>query len=209
MAAQVLRFIPAYRALADGLASGEFGQVRSALFRRRCAAPAWSKWLGDSSRSGGGVFDLLIHDVDICIKLFGVPQYVSATGYSDPPAGIDTIDANLHYANGFAVVVTGGWHHRKAYPFSMEFTVSTDGGTFDFSSKSGEANFYSAAGEVMPMALPEQDGFEAELAYFVECCRTGSYPALCPPEESAAAVKVTLMMAEARKQNGEKIACRL
>ena len=64
MVAQVLRFVPSYRSAAEMLASGSLGQVRSAIFRRRCAAPAWSQWLADPAASGGGVFDLLIHDVD-------------------------------------------------------------------------------------------------------------------------------------------------
>src|ERR1039458_7240661 len=62
MAAQVVRFIPPYRAAADILRSGRLGAVRAAIFRRRCAAPAWSAWLTDPAQSGGGVFDLLIHD---------------------------------------------------------------------------------------------------------------------------------------------------
>src|SRR5579875_1358095 len=50
MAAQVLRFMPAYVAARARLSN--LGQVRSALFRRRCAAPNWSAWLTDPSRSG-------------------------------------------------------------------------------------------------------------------------------------------------------------
>jgi len=209
MGAQVLRFIPAYRALAASLDSGEYGRVRAALFRRRCAAPAWSKWLGDAALSGGGVFDLLIHDVDMCVKLFGVPEAVSATGFEDTPNGVDAITAAFHYRDIPSVVVTGGWHHRKSYPFSMEYTVVTDGGTFEFSSASNQANLYLASGEPGSLSLPEQDGFEAELTYFVDCCRTGQKPDLCPPEESAAAVKLTLLMLEARKKNGEKLACQI
>jgi predicted dehydrogenase len=209
MGAQVLRFLPEYQGLATALASGEFGTVHAALFRRRCAAPAWSKWLGDASQSGGGVFDLLIHDVDYCVKLFGIPEAVSATGYEDVTNGVDAITANFHYRNVPSVIVTGGWHHRKAYPFSMEYTVVTDGGTFEYSSSRNAASLYRANGESGPLAVPTQDGFEAELAYFVECCRTGARPELCPPEESAAAVKLTLLMIEARKKNGEKLPCRI
>ena len=209
MGAQVLRFMPAYRALADSLASGEFGQVRAALFRRRCAAPAWSKWLGDAALSGGGVFDLLIHDVDMCVKLFGVPQAVSATGFEDTRNGVDAITAAFHYRDIPSVIVTGGWHHRKSYPFSMEYTVLTDGGTFEYNSASKQASLHLASGEPGLLPLPGQDGFEAELAYFVECCVTGRKPDLCPPEESAAAVKLTLLMLEARKKNGEKLACQI
>ena len=209
MGAQVLRFIPAYRALAASLASGEFGAVRAALFRRRCAAPAWGKWLQDAALSGGGVFDLLIHDVDMCVKLFGVPQAVSATGFEDTPNGVDAITAAFHYRDIPSVIVTGGWHHRKSYPFSMEYTVVTDGGTFEYSSATNGVNLYLASGETGSLPLPGQDGFEAELAYFVDCCRTGRKADLCPPEESAAAVKLTLLMLEARRMNGEKLACRI
>ena len=94
MAAQVLRFLPSYRALAEeiGLATSMV-TVRSAVFRRRCAAPAWSKWLGDADKSGGGVFDLLIHDIDFALMLFGMPESVSATGYEDLRLGIDAINA--------------------------------------------------------------------------------------------------------------------
>ena len=45
MIAQVLRFFPEYMALRNALP--RLGKVRSAFFRRRCAAPAWGGWLKD------------------------------------------------------------------------------------------------------------------------------------------------------------------
>ncbi|MBI1899304.1 MAG: Gfo/Idh/MocA family oxidoreductase [Acidobacteria bacterium] len=209
MAAQVLRFFPAYSALAGALASGKFGRVRSALFRRRCAAPFWSKWLNEAEKSGGGVFDLLIHDVDFCVKLFGIPEAVSATGYEAMAEGVDFILATLHYRDVPSVVITGGWHHQKAFPFNMEYTVISDGATFDYNFQRENATVYTAEGESHPLEMPEVDGFEAELAYFAECCRKGKSPELCPPSESATAVKLALQMVEARKQNGEKVPCQV
>lgn len=208
MAAQVLRFLPAYRALSDELAGGKNGPLRSALFRRRCAAPDWSPWLGDASKSGGGVFDLLIHDVDFTIKLFGLPEAVAATGHEDFTRGIDTIHATFFYADGSSAIVTGGWHHPKSYPFSMEFTVTADGATFDYSSLQNSATRYDASGEARPMSLSDDDPFAAELQYFVNCCNRGESPTLCPPAQSVAAVKLTSLMAAARQKNGEKILCR-
>jgi predicted dehydrogenase len=208
MSAQVLRFFPMYRALHETVNSKQLGPVRSALFRRRCAAPVWSGWLADPTKSGGGVFDLLIHDVDMAIHLFGMPDAVSAVGYEDLPNGIDSITGILHYNGGPAVTITGGWHHKKAYPFSMEYTVSLQGGTMEFSSLSGKTTLYDETGEARPVALSDKDGFEAELQYFVDSCRAGTTPALCPPQESADAVRLTLRMAEARKHNGERISCR-
>jgi predicted dehydrogenase len=211
MAAQVLRFFPSYLALSNAIRSGgQFGTVRSALLRRRCAAPFWNKWLADASKSGGGVFDLLIHDVDFCLALFGMPEAVSATGYEDLDGGVDMIAATLHYRNVPSVVITGGWHHKKAYPFSMEYTVVTEGGTFEYSSHRGnDVILYDASGESHAVELPTEDGFEAELKYFVECCREGKRPDFCPPEESAQAVRLCLQLLEARRRNGEKIACRV
>lgn len=209
MVAQVLRFVPPYRALADAIAHDKAGAVRSALFRRRCAAPFWSKWLSDPTKSGGGIFDLLIHDVDYCVKLFGVPDAVSATGYEDANAGVDILSANLYYSKGPAVLVTGGWHHRKAYPFSMEYSVATDAATFEYNSLRGDTVVYDSSGESRPMGLPGEDGFEAELQYFVDCCEAGKAPSYCPPEESAVAVKLMLLILEAREHNGDKLACRI
>jgi predicted dehydrogenase len=208
MTAQVLRFLPAYATTADIVKSAKLGPVRSALFRRRCAAPAWSKWLSNPGLSGGGVFDLLIHDVDYCIHVFGAPEAVAAIGYEDMPRGIDFIAARFHYP-GLDVVVTGGWHHPKAYPFSMEFTIIADGGTLEYSSAGRPLTLYQPDGVEAPVALPEKDGFEAELEYFVACAANGLKPERCPPRESAQAVRAALAMLESRNKNGERIECKL
>jgi predicted dehydrogenase len=208
MTAQVLRFLPAYAKTAEIVKSSELGPVRSAIFRRRCAAPAWSKWLSNPAVSGGGVFDLLIHDVDYCVHLFGAPAAVSASGYEDMPRGIDCILAQLHYP-GLDVVVTGGWHHPKSYPFSMEFTVVSDGGTLEYNSSGRPLTRYQADGTEDPLALADTDGFQAELEYFVACVSTGSKPERCPPEDSARAVRLTRAMLESRSRNGERIECKV
>jgi len=207
MTGQVLRFINAYRQTADIVKAGGLGAVRSALFRRRCAAPAWSQWLADPARSGGGVFDLLIHDVDFCLHLLGKPASVSAAGYEDLPRGIDLILAEFHYPSVGSVAISGGWHHPKAYPFSMEFTVVGDAGTLDYSSEGRPLALYSADGEKHMIEAEGADWFTEELKYFVDCAARGRYPELCPPEESALAVKLARLMVESRSRNGETIAC--
>src|SRR5437868_3083130 len=207
MTAQVLRFFPQYTALRKVISSGDLGKVRLAMFRRRCAAPAWSRWLADPEQSGGGVFDLLIHDIDMCLHLFGKPETVSATGYEALSSGIDVITAELHYPGQGTAFVTGGWHHPKSYPFSMEYTVIADGGTVDYNSDGRPPMLYRLDGETEALPLPDTDGYAAEIAYFIECCRSGKAPELCPPAESAAAVALMRLLLEARNRNGERIAC--
>ncbi|MCS6951445.1 MAG: Gfo/Idh/MocA family oxidoreductase [Bryobacterales bacterium] len=209
MTAHVLRFWPDYVVLSDTVKSGRIGSVRAAVFRRRCAAPAWGAWLSDKQASGGGVFDLLIHDVDFCLHLFGAPEAVSAVGYEDMAHGIDWITAQLHYSGIGGVVISGGWHHAGAFPFSMEYSVVAEGGVLEYNSAAGPPALYHARGARETPPLDGRDGYEAELAYFVDCCVGGRRPDRCPPEESVAAVKLARLMVEARDRRGEKIPCQI
>jgi predicted dehydrogenase len=209
MSAQVVRFIPSYAVTARMFKAGELGPARSAIFRRRCSAPPWSEWLDKKNLSGGGVFDLLIHDIDFAIHLFGLPEAVSAVGYEDLKRGIDWVTAQLFYPAIGGVVVSGGWHHPKSFPFSMEYTLIGDCGTVEFNSAGLPPTFYRADGQKQTLTVPATDGYQAELEYFLDCCIHGKQPEFCPPRESAAAVKLARLIDEARTRKGEKIACSL
>jgi predicted dehydrogenase len=206
MAGQVLRFLPAYSLLRDIVSEGS--PVRSAFFRRRCAAPDWSPWLSDPARSGGGVFDLLIHDVDYCLSLWGAPDSVRATGYEDLPRGIDVIHGELKYPKLGPIEITGGWHHPKSYPFSMQFTVVTDAATMDWNVGEPDLRVYRADGELELRKLADYDPFARELEYFARCALAGAHPDFCPPEQSAEAVGVMIRLLESRARGGETLICR-
>jgi len=77
----------------------------------------------------------------------------------------------------------------------------------EYSSAGRPATLYRANGEPEAPPVAGRDFYQAEIEYFLECCRTGSPPALCPPEESAQAVRLTLLMLESRRRGGEKIPC--
>jgi predicted dehydrogenase len=207
MTAQVLRFFPDYLPLAELARSGRLGPMRMAVLRRRCAAPTWGQWLPDPAKSGGGVFDLLIHDVDICLHLFGRPQAISAVGHTDLAKGIDLITAHCYYTGSATVVITGGWHHPSSYPFSMEYTVSFDGGTVEYSSAGRPPVLYQQDGEAEALQVPSTNGYQAEIEYFLECASSGRQPELCPAEESAAAVKLMRLLDQSRASNGKIIEC--
>lgn len=207
MAAHVLRFFPQYEVLRDQVRESLNG-VRSALFRRRCAAPFWSAWLTDAAKSGGGILDLLIHDVDICLHLFGMPEAVTAEGDTDLERGIDIVVAQLHYPDIPSVVVTGGWHHPKSYPFSMEYTVVGTDATIEYGSASRPPTRYGVDGSAVELPLAAHDGYQAELAYFIDCCREGRQPDRCLPTESLAAVELMHLITKSRANRGERISCR-
>ena len=54
------------------------------------------------------MFDLLIHDVDYALHVFGMPLSFSASGYEDMANGVDTLNASLNYADGLGVAITAG-----------------------------------------------------------------------------------------------------
>ena len=195
MCAQVLRFFPEYTVLHDTISG--LGAVRRATFSRRCAEPAWGGWLKEPSKSGGGVFDLIIHDVDACLWLFGLPQAVAASGSGNWVAG-------EFYYDGFSVGIEGGWLSPPSYPLAMEYRVTMERGTVEFSSGKPPV-LYTESARDLPLAAV--DGYAAEVRYFIECCVQGKQPERCPPEASAAAVEWTLALLDARKKNGEKIEC--
>ncbi len=209
MVAHVLRFFPEYQVLSNAIASGQYGSVRGAIFRRRCAAPAWSGWLGDPAKSGGGVFDLLIHDADICLHVFGKPESVSAIGYESLSDGIDIISARLHYKNALTIELAGGWHHPKTFPFTMEYTVVMDEGTIDFRHETRAPTLYTRTGDETAIPLGTRDGYAAEIEYFVQCCQSRHQPTLCLPAESAAAVGLMKLLLQSREENGTSIAWHL
>jgi predicted dehydrogenase len=205
MAAQAIRFWPDYAVARELYYLGRIGRLHSAVFRRRCAAPAWGAWLQDPVRSGGGVFDLLIHDVDYCQQVFGLPAAVTAVGVEAVERGLDWVEARLDYPLGALVVISGGWHHPGAYPFSMDFTLLGDDGTLEFHSTHRRLTLYPVRGPAEQPDLPAEDAYEAEIRYFCECARAGRWPERCPPEDSAAAVHTLRAIQESRRRGGEKI----
>jgi predicted dehydrogenase len=197
MVGQVLRFFPVYAEAARLVQSGVLGPIRMAWFRRHCARPIWGGWLADAARSGGGIFDLLIHDIDFSIWLFGEPVSITAVA-SDETGHNGLITATFCYSGSGPVLVEGGWHAQGPHPFSMSFTIAGERGTLEFSSAGYPLTMSRAGAESTEIAaLPQQDGFEEELRYFAGCVASNRQPEKCPPRESAAAVKVALRMLEA------------
>jgi predicted dehydrogenase len=206
MVGQILRFLPPYLELSDAMRGS--GPIRSAVFRRKCAAPTWNAWLTDPSKSGGGIFDLLIHDVDYCISVWGLPESVRAVGSEDLPRGVDVVHAELQYPGSGPVIVTGGWFHPTSYPFSMDFTVVTEKGTFEWAAGGTELREYRADGKASTRALSTADAFVSELGYFADCVIQGKRPERCLPEQSAQAVMLMHKILASRKENGRVISCK-
>ncbi len=200
MIAQVLRFWPEYERLGDFVRNAPADSIRTAKFARSCGLPAWSRWLPVETRSGGAVLDLLVHDIDQILLLFGMPDHIQAKSNGE----IDTIAATFFYPNGLEVQLEGGWLAPET-PFQMSFSVQSERTGLELTS---EGLFQTdKAGSPSKIEPGGTDAYESEIAYFVECCRNGNRPERCLPEDSAAAVKLALLLKESRARGGEQIKC--
>lgn len=200
MIGQVLRFWPEYMALQEFGASKKFGAIRSATFVRQCGLPDWSKWLPVDARSGGATFDLLIHDIDQALLLCGMPARVSAKKLGEG----DGIMGTLIHPSGPEVRIQGGWF-QPGLPLSMTFQAIAERGQMELAA--GGLFLSDAAGQRTKIEPGGPDGYQAEVAYFIECCRHGTEPLRCTPRASAQAVHVALLLKESRSRNGEQIEC--
>ena len=200
MTAHVLRFFPEYQALREAL-SGH--TLRAATFRRSCATPAWSEWLTDPAQSGGGAFDLLIHDIDMALHLWGEPQSVAAVGCCED--SVDLLTAHLFYGDGSVVTIEGGWKGRGEVPFQMGYSVTTDRAAIEYNSDGRPPCLYPREGAPQPLPLKAEDPYAKEIAHFAEACRDNIAPPLCPPAESARAVELARLILDARTRKGAKL----
>ncbi len=118
MVAHVLRFVSSYRYAASFIASTLQGSVTSCTLQRKTGYPKWGEWLGREECSGGAILDLMIHDIDQALKLFGKPDTVRAMSDGQ----IDTMQGHLRYVDGLEVQLAGGWY-EEGRPFSAGFQI--------------------------------------------------------------------------------------
>lgn len=201
MVGHVLRFMYPYQYLASFIHETCHDDIVSCTLRRETGYPQWSEWLASENGSGGAILDLLCHDIDMAIHLFGKPTSVSAVSQG----AIDTMSGTLHYAKGHSVRIEGGWRDPEI-PFSAGFEVTAKNASLVFAES---ALRQTISGEEKQIVIPEHHEYTDQVAYFVKCCQMKAPPTLCPPEESSLAVKVALLLKESRNRNGEEIACAL
>ena len=173
--------------------------MKACTLSRKTGYPQWREWLAKEDQSGGAILDLLSHDIDQALKLFGQPDSVSAVSQGE----VDTMVGSLHYARGFEVKIEGGWFPADV-PFSAGFHIASENAALFL--QAGELKLQLADGE-HTVDQPRSDEYRDEIHYFIECCRDNVTPAHCPPEDSARAVHIATLLRRSREQNGKEVSC--
>ena len=193
MPAMCMRFWPGWSWLRDAIALNQYGRVLGARFRRVAEPPAWGqKNFFNGAESGGGLFDLHIHDTDFVQFCFGRPRSVFSTGYSKFSGAIDHVTTQYEVASGASVVAEGSWAMVPGFGFSMSYTVNFENATADFDLARGTDALKIFAegqpGRVVP--CPGPDGYVIELQHLLEAIRSGKRPTVVTARDALGAVEI-------------------
>jgi len=188
MPAMCMRFWPGWSWLKDAISDRRYGAVLSASFQRCASRPAWGQgFYTDPSRSGGALFDLHVHDVDLVRWLFGDPDSVSSVG------SMDHVTTLYRYARGPAhVAAEGGWNHADGFPFRMRYVIAFESATAEFDLRREQPLEITRGGAVEAVAASAETGYDCEIRHILACVRDGRETADATLAEAAAVTRLLL-----------------
>jgi UDP-N-acetylglucosamine 3-dehydrogenase len=199
MVAHVLRFWPEYVALIDFVHSGAIGKPLSAVASRLSVEPGWASWFLDPDLSGGAVLDLMVHDMDVLNWLFGQPRSVYARGHEAKPRLWNQVLTIVDYGATHGSI-EGCEMMPKDYPFTSTLKVLCEGGSVEYVFQAGGVRVDMGTDSLVMVREPGRayrletegdDGYEKQIAYFVDCVKSNRPPAIGTPEQARLAVKLS------------------
>jgi 1,5-anhydro-D-fructose reductase (1,5-anhydro-D-mannitol-forming) len=151
MTAYPVRFHPALRSIKARIASGEIGQIRSAVGINNSQAPIDTRpWFCDPHLAGGGAFmDHIVHlaDVmDLLLRVAPVEVYAQSNRIIHQ-AVVEVETAGLvvvTYADGTVLTIDSSWSVPASYPTwgGLTLALEFDHGSVEFDSFSGRIDLY-------------------------------------------------------------------
>jgi predicted dehydrogenase len=201
MTAQVVRFWTGYTRLKRMMADGEFGTIHMSYFSRCSERQTWgNNWLFDPEKGGGAMFDMMVHDVDFMLYLYGPAKKVYTLASRDDTLCYANVFASMEFESGALGVAETSFTMRSGYPFTMYAKIMGEKATAEFTYRAGyDINQRDGAlcaldiyrdGQPPERLKPDQyDAYAAEIAYFLECLDRGVKPEVITPEESREVVR--------------------
>lgn len=192
MVGHCLRFWPEYVEADRIIRSGKYGKALAASFARCSPRPAWSaagdNWFSDPTRSGGVAVDLHIHDADIAVWWWGMPDSIQSSG-----AFLDEMPATIHsewsYGDGPVVQFEGSWEAVSTTPFYFDFKVTLEQASLLYSSRSGKGLELATGDEIRPVHCAADNAYALQDHYFIDCLLDGRSPDRCHPSDSLDTLK--------------------
>ena len=213
---QVLRFWPEYVYLQQTLADGRLGALTTlSMLRIGGMSRGYQDWYLDLRRGGTQLFDRHLHDTDLCVWLFGVPEQVVAWGREAPVGGFHHTWTRYVYPelDGAAVNAEGSADLPGGFPFTMAFLAVFENGALEYSNRNQPTLVeYHADGTKETPELPQPLGeldvglnitsagaYYLEDVYFIDCVRKGVPSEVVPPESARDTIRVVCAEVESAR----------
>ncbi len=202
---QVIRLWDEYKWLKDTYESGEYGKIKTAVFKRLSNVPTWGweNWLHKAELSGSVALDMHIHDVDFMRYLLGEPKSFNATVNRNEKGIIEQIFTTFSYDDA-VVMVEACWDYPADFPFDAGFRVKFEKATAVMDGN-GVTVYYNDGGVFKPEIKPEfvgdnniggnlssLGGYYNELKYFVDKLTAGEEPVIAPLCEGVKSTELVL-----------------
>ena len=204
MVAQAVRWVPEFVKARQLLEEGVFGNLHMVSSRRLSQPPAWTTWHKDPNKSGGGLYDLQVHNIDYLIGLFGEVAQVSAIGWKSETGCWNHVVVQLTFKNGVVAVDEGSLEMSGDYPFSVALRIVGDQASFDYQFAGGQniENCDTATNSVIlyekgklprNVEVEAKDAYELEIIDYLAAIEKDA-PVPLPPAESLYVMKVVEAM---------------
>lgn len=205
MIGQCLRFWGEYEFLKDAVSSGKYGKVISGKFSRGGGTPhGYQNWYHHRELGGGAIFDQHVHDVDMVLHLFGMPEKVSSVGVVRyPGSNYDAVSTNYIYPDNVVINTHDDWCEPCGFSarYRVDFehaAVLYDGGKLTMALE-GDSEF-------RPVEVDGESAYVKEILYFVSCIEKGEPITFNTPEGSRDAVRLVTAEVESCDRHGETVA---
>lgn len=131
MIAQICRWDPWSQDIKDCVVNKKLGKLRYYSACRLSQVPGWGTWQQDPKLSGGALYDMNIHDIDLTYYFFGMPKTVYATGWANEQGAWMHVDTALRY-DELQANVESSLAMPGDYPFAVFQRLTGDDNYYEY-----------------------------------------------------------------------------
>lgn len=198
MIAQAARWWPEFVEVKNCIDNDMIGNIHMVSVNRLAQHPTWTQWHRIPEKSGGGLFDLHVHDIDYLYYLFGSVKDVYSLGWKSQCGCWNHMVTSLTFNNGVKAVSESSLEMMGQYPFSIGLRLAGDKSTIEYKFSAGlnikdkaESSFIYFENGKDPEKLEanQPDAFEAEIQGFVDAIAENT-SVMIPPTESVEVLEI-------------------
>ena len=199
--ALLMRFVADMDYVSQRLRSGEAGAPIAAIGSR--LSPPYSSG-GKDEHYGDPIIELMLFELDILVRLFGMPSSVTASSAS--PDVLGHVLATFSW-DGFHVQLEATNQMPESHPFRTYFRLICENETIEseFTVRNGQFGGglfrYPSDGEREQIEIGH-DPYQKECEYFVQCVRGETDPTFISAEEARRSIALSFAVRESLSKGG-------